>query len=61
MYIITFKDIKWQPELEEQRQEAIEKTSAEVHMLTFNSGNGSEGKDQGNCIHKTQPNKGIEY
>jgi len=60
-YILTFEDIRRRLELEDERQEAIEMTSTEVHMSTSNSRSGSKRKDQGNLISKTQSNEETEY
>jgi len=47
-YILTFEDIRRRFELGKEQQEAVKMISAEVHMSTFNSKNGSKKKDQGN-------------
>ena len=60
-YIITFKDIRQRLELEEERREAVEMTSVEVHLSTSNSNNSSKRKDQGNWIGKTQSKEETEY
>ena len=60
-YILTFQDIRWWLELEEEGQEAVEMTNAEVHMSTSNSRNGSKRKDQGNWIGKIQSNEETEH
>ena len=39
-YIVTFEDIRWWLKLKEERQEATEMISVEVHMSTSNSRNG---------------------
>jgi len=46
--IITVEDIRRWLELEKERQEAVEMTSAEVHLPTSNSRNGSKREDQVN-------------
>ena len=61
MQILTFEDIRRRFELGKEQQEAVKMISAEVHISTFNSKNGSKKKDQGNQIDKTQSNEETEH